>query len=184
MNFWERIKSALRREAADVKEGMSHVGRTLNEELERKERELKATPGERFDMILEDIEQSDARIGELESTLQDRPAAGPKQRTQPAHQLLEAAEVSSSPRLGAALERVRVEFEPLETSDHTHVVQVDSAPAPIDSQRIADAVGAHTLVASSSSMPDGTIRVRADHLHVEDVRLLAAAALAEQTAGG
>ena len=67
MSFWERIKAIFRQEAADVKEGLDQVGKSLDAELARKERELAATPEERIDMILEEQEAEDARFEELEN---------------------------------------------------------------------------------------------------------------------
>ncbi len=65
MSFWERIKAIFQREAADVKEGLSKVGQSLDAELARKERELAATPEERIDMILEEQQAEDARFEQL-----------------------------------------------------------------------------------------------------------------------
>ena len=67
MSFWERFKAIFRREAADVKEGLTNVGKSLDAELARKERELAATPEERIDMILEQQPAEDARFEELEN---------------------------------------------------------------------------------------------------------------------
>ncbi len=69
MSFWDRIVAVLKREATDVKEGLSRVGETLDAELARKQRELDAEPHERVDMILEDIEAADSRFEELEAKL-------------------------------------------------------------------------------------------------------------------
>ena len=66
MSWFEKLRAVFRREAADVKEGLSEVGRSLDAELTRKERELAATPEERIDMILEETEAADARFRELE----------------------------------------------------------------------------------------------------------------------
>lgn len=65
MSFWERIKAVFQREAADVKDGLSKVGQSLDAELARKERELAATPEERIDMILEEQQAEDARFEQL-----------------------------------------------------------------------------------------------------------------------
>ncbi len=67
MSWWKRLTAIFRREAADVKEGLGNVGKTLDAELARKERELAATPEERIDMILEEQQAEDARFEELES---------------------------------------------------------------------------------------------------------------------
>lgn len=183
MTLWERIKSTLKREAADVSEGARHLGRTLDEELARKERELNATPAERFDMILEDIEASDSRIGEIEAGLSQQSPSTVRRRPEPMHQLLDAADVSSSPRLDEALAAVTVEFIGVDAQEDTHQVTIDPAVVAnesIDAAAVATEVGSYTLVTSVRHVPPNTAFVRADNLHVEDVRLLAAAALAAQ----
>ena len=37
MNWWDRIETLFRREAADVREGLRELGESLDEELARKE---------------------------------------------------------------------------------------------------------------------------------------------------
>lgn len=74
MSLWDRIVAVFKREAADVKEGLSKAGATLDAELERKQRELDAAPHERVDMILEDIDAADARFEELEAKLRESTA--------------------------------------------------------------------------------------------------------------
>ena len=71
MSFWDRVVAIFKREAADVKEGLSKAGAALDAELERKQRELDAEPHERVDMILEDIEAADSRFEELEAKLRE-----------------------------------------------------------------------------------------------------------------
>jgi hypothetical protein len=65
MSWWKRLIAIFKSEAADVKEGLSAVGKTLDVELTRKERELAATPEERIDMLLEEQDAEDARFDEL-----------------------------------------------------------------------------------------------------------------------
>ena len=69
MSLWDRIIAVFKREAADVKEGLSKAGATLSAELERKQRQLDAEPHERIDMILEDQAKADAEFEELEQRL-------------------------------------------------------------------------------------------------------------------
>lgn len=69
MSLWDRMLTIFKREAADVKEGLSRTGAKLDAELERKQRELDAEPHERVDMILEDIEDANSRFDELEAKL-------------------------------------------------------------------------------------------------------------------
>ncbi|NNC90961.1 MAG: hypothetical protein HKN80_00575 [Acidimicrobiia bacterium] len=75
MSFWDRIKAIFQQEAADVKEGLTKAGKSLDAELARKERELAATPEERIDMILEEQEAEDARFEELENKVRGTTAA-------------------------------------------------------------------------------------------------------------
>ena len=76
MSLWDRIVAVFKSEAADVKEGLSKVGETLDAELARKQRELDAEPHERVDMILEDIEEADSRFDELEAKLREETKGG------------------------------------------------------------------------------------------------------------
>ena len=66
MSWWVRIKAVFKREASDVREGLDKVGKTLDNELARKEREIAASPEERIDMILEEQQAEDARFQELQ----------------------------------------------------------------------------------------------------------------------
>lgn len=72
MSWWDRITQILKREAADVKEGLSKAGAALDAELERKQRELDAEPHERIDMLQEDIEAADDRFAELEAKVREQ----------------------------------------------------------------------------------------------------------------
>ncbi len=74
MSWWERVKAIFKREATDVKEGLTNVGKSLDAELARKERELAASPEERIDMILEEQQAHDSRFEELESRVRGDPA--------------------------------------------------------------------------------------------------------------
>ena len=76
MSWWDRVVAIFKREAADMRDGLSDAGASLDAALERKQRELDANPHERVDMILEDIEAADKRFEELESKVRDQIAAG------------------------------------------------------------------------------------------------------------
>lgn len=185
MTMWEKLAAVLKREGSDVKEGLSHVGRTLDEELARKERELQATPTERLEMILQDIEADDGQLQEIERSIGGQPDRGPQPRPEPTHQLLDEDDVSDSPHLKQALESVTVRYEHVAEGPEsaTHTVVIDEAAwrtTTSDFVAIAEKIGAYTLVSGAHHSAANMIAVRAEHLHVEDVRLLAAAALAEQ----
>jgi ElaB/YqjD/DUF883 family membrane-anchored ribosome-binding protein len=74
MGTWDTIKSILRREAADVREGMSKLRDKLDNELTKRESELEATPTERMDMIQDKIDTADDRLAELETELEGQTA--------------------------------------------------------------------------------------------------------------
>ncbi|NNL46940.1 MAG: hypothetical protein HKO76_01055 [Acidimicrobiia bacterium] len=68
MTWWKDLLRIFKSEASDVKEGLSHVGRSLDSELAKKEAEMAASPSERVDMILDEIESSDP-LGEIEAKI-------------------------------------------------------------------------------------------------------------------
>lgn len=66
MSWWNRLKAIFKSEASDIKEGLGKVGKSLDDGLARKERELAATPEERIDMILAEQEAEDDRFSDLQ----------------------------------------------------------------------------------------------------------------------
>lgn len=72
MSWWERIKQALSREAADVKDMAKSGFESLDAELARKERELAASPAERVDMLMEQAAADDERLAALEDKVRKR----------------------------------------------------------------------------------------------------------------
>ena len=74
MMWWDKLKKVLASEAQDAKIELDKLRDVVDEELTRKEREISATPTERIDMILEDIEADHGRLEEIERSLgTDRP---------------------------------------------------------------------------------------------------------------
>ncbi len=69
MTWWDKIKRITKREAEAVREELGKAADALDEALAKKERELNATPAERVDMLLDEIEDEDARFGDLETRL-------------------------------------------------------------------------------------------------------------------
>jgi hypothetical protein len=65
MTWWERFKRTAIREAGAVKDEIERAAKSADEALAKKERELNATPAERVDMLLEDIEDADARFDDI-----------------------------------------------------------------------------------------------------------------------
>lgn len=80
MGLWDRIKAFLAAETADIKDELSEIRDSLDTELARKEREQQATPEERVEMIIEEIEEEDAAFEALEDrirgTAEGEPADG------------------------------------------------------------------------------------------------------------
>ncbi len=72
MTFWDSVKAFLRREAADIQEGISDLKDKLDAELTRRETELEATPSERLDMIREDIEAEGSPLDAIEDKIDSR----------------------------------------------------------------------------------------------------------------
>lgn len=64
MGTWDRIRAALRREKADVDEALAEFEVKANASLDRRERELRATPEEKLAM---EQERAAGRDAELEA---------------------------------------------------------------------------------------------------------------------
>jgi len=62
MGTWDRIRAALRREKADIDEALAEFEVKANASLDRRERELRATPEERLAMEQERAAENDAEI--------------------------------------------------------------------------------------------------------------------------
>jgi hypothetical protein len=69
MTWWDELKAIAKREASAAKEELSRAAERLDEALAKKERELEATPAERVDMLLDEIDEEDAQFGDLEAKL-------------------------------------------------------------------------------------------------------------------
>ena len=62
MGTWDRIRAALRREKHDVDEALAEFEVKANAELDRRERELRATPEETPAMEQERAAENDAEL--------------------------------------------------------------------------------------------------------------------------
>ena len=62
MGTWDRIRAALRREKHDVDEALAEFEVKANAELDRRERELRATPEEKLAMEQERAAENDAEL--------------------------------------------------------------------------------------------------------------------------
>ncbi|NND01782.1 MAG: hypothetical protein HKN91_03265 [Acidimicrobiia bacterium] len=69
MSWWERFVAIFKSEAADVKEGLQKAGKSISDELDRKQAELDAEPHERVDMLMEEADQADKQFEELEDRI-------------------------------------------------------------------------------------------------------------------
>jgi hypothetical protein len=65
MGLLDSLKRWFSGEAAEVRESMDDAADALNADLDRREAELKASPEEKMDQLLEEIEQSDQQLDEL-----------------------------------------------------------------------------------------------------------------------
>ena len=70
--FWDRVKKALKREAHDAKELMDETTERGNQAMDRRERELNATPEEKIVIEQERIAQNDAEFEALKKQIEDK----------------------------------------------------------------------------------------------------------------
>ena len=166
--WWDRLRAVLRREATDLKETAQRGLDDLETVIERKQRELEATPHERVDMILEDIEAEQERFDGLEDTVRARTGEAP--RPDPVEPPLEPA-------------RRWVTVEELDAADaatgrFSHVVMLGTGLRDVigeDAFRaIADEIAANVFVLDSTHDDPHVRYVRAPTLSVDDVRDLVA----------
>lgn len=73
MGTWDRIKAALRRERDDVAEAVDELTGRGNEALDRRERELHATPEERLAMEQERAAELDDDFEAVRRRIEDDP---------------------------------------------------------------------------------------------------------------
>lgn len=73
MSTWHRIKAALRREKADVDEAVDELTERGNAALDRRERELEATPEERLAMEQERAAELDEDFEAVRRRIEGQP---------------------------------------------------------------------------------------------------------------
>ena len=120
MTWWDKFLEFATSQADAVKEEAGKARDALDEALARKERELEATPSERVDMILDEIETEDDRLGEIEERLRARGSLEPAE-----------ADTGSPDDSRFAGVRAGLTVEPVEPGDPadrtTHRVTLDEA---------------------------------------------------------
>jgi hypothetical protein len=72
MGTWDRIRAALRREKADVDEALAELEQRGNAAMDRRERELWATPEEKLAMEQERAADNDAAFDEVRRKIEGR----------------------------------------------------------------------------------------------------------------
>lgn len=172
MTWWDKLKKVLASEARDAKVELDRLRDVVDEELTRKEREISATPTERIDMILEDIEADHGRLEEIERNLgtdrpppdrpresrepsdspgvevPDVPIVSPTPTPAPARRarLLGPADVPANPRLPEVLEWVSVVLVDPQVADDTPPGFDHEvridAQAPFEEGRLAESMSA------------------------------------------
>ena len=65
MGWIERFKQAFSREVGEVRESANELGERLDADLTRREAELDATPEQKLDGILDEINDNDSVFAEL-----------------------------------------------------------------------------------------------------------------------
>lgn len=72
MGTWDRILAALRREKRDVAEALEDFTERANADLDRRERELHATPEEKLAMEQERAAENDAELEAIRRRIEGR----------------------------------------------------------------------------------------------------------------
>lgn len=73
MPNWDDVNKIVKKEAGDVADGLRSARDRLDNELAKKEREMAATPQERMDMLLADIEEQNAATDALLAQVSGQP---------------------------------------------------------------------------------------------------------------
>lgn len=187
MTWWDRLKAIVRREAEDVKEGLESVGRSLDEALARKEREAAATPAERVEMILEDIEDEDRRFDEIVTRAGDPAPLESSRQVASRARVLSDEDAPDTETYRSA--RKSVSVEPV--GDQDPMTGVFDFRVSIDLELPADTLSAialsvesHALVLDVLERKPGSFWVATPALHADDVALLTAIAIADRLGSG
>lgn len=177
MTFWDRLKATLGREARDIKDTAKRGMDQLDAALERKQRELDATPEERIGMILEEVDQQQSQLEELEDKVRSRtgePLPSDRLRTEPPAQLELAIEWLDAEEL--------TDDDPLADRFSHRVRMAEWIEAAVGSgtfARIDDAVRSDVFVLDALRQDRETLYVRTPTLTPDEVERLVATTFAD-----
>lgn len=83
MPWWEKVTKFLKGEAAEARDLGKDLEEKISADLDRREREMNATPEERLDMAVEDAEQVDASFDEVARRIEERTPPSEEQEHKP-----------------------------------------------------------------------------------------------------
>lgn len=72
MPWWEKVTKFLKGEAEEARDLGRDLEEKISADLDRREREMKATPEERLDMVVEDAAQVDTAFDEVARRIEER----------------------------------------------------------------------------------------------------------------
>jgi hypothetical protein len=75
MSFWAKLRKLLGREADEARDVAEDLERRINADLDRRERELNATPEERLDLAIDDAARADAEFDEIARRIGNEPGS-------------------------------------------------------------------------------------------------------------
>ena len=75
-SFWDKIRAVLRKEKRDIDEAVDELTTKANATLDQKERELRATPGERLAMEQEKGDAIDAELDAVRRRIEGQGGQG------------------------------------------------------------------------------------------------------------
>ena len=78
MSWFDRLRSLLRREAAEAKDVWRDTGQRLDADLARREADLHATPEEKLARLTEEIDQAPDPFDEVRARIERMQASAPE----------------------------------------------------------------------------------------------------------
>lgn len=138
MTIWDSLKKILKSEAADVGTELGKARDKFDQALTRKEEEMAATPKERMDMILGDIEDSDEKLQAIQDKAEGKTSAATAEA-----EVAETVRATKDPLPAATAEVVEAETG-----------TTDDAPASTEVEPESDGTAASTDEISSAIAGD------------------------------